>query len=461
MSFEGMAIRVSGVSKHYLLFARPEDRLKQMVVPRLERLAGRPPRRYYRDFAALSDVSFEIRRGETVGIVGRNGSGKSTLLQILCGTLRPSSGTVEVNGRIAALLELGAGFNPEFSGRDNVYMHGAILGLSRAEIDARFEAIARFADIGEFIEQPVKTYSSGMYVRLAFAAAINVDPDILVVDEALAVGDEAFQRKCYARLEDIKAKGCTILFVTHAMQTVVQLCDRAMLIDGGELILDGAPREVVRKYQTLIYAPSGTQEAIRKKIRERITASDDKNSETLPDAMNGAAFQTYGIYPHDRFDPQLISHTVTEYKANGAKISDISLVNSEGDSVNIITFGMQYEYQYMVEYFENLDNTGFGMAIVDTRGNHLFGQSSHPVGRGISAMKGDRMLISFPFKNLLGPGTYFCSAGVGKLTNDGFEYAHRIVEGFVFSVNVLGWDALCSSTVNLKIGDPVIKKILC
>jgi lipopolysaccharide transport system ATP-binding protein len=239
MSFDETAIRINGVSKHYLMFERPEDRLKQMIVPRLQRLAGRPPRQYFRDFAALNGISFEVKRGETVGIIGRNGCGKSTLLQVICGTLPPTSGRVEVNGRIAALLELGSGFNPEFTGRENVYLNAAILGLSRRETEARFDAIARFADIGMFIDHPVKTYSSGMYMRLAFAVAINVDPDILVVDEALAVGDEAFSRKCYARIEEIKEKGATILFVSHSAQTVIQLCDRALLLDRGEKILEG------------------------------------------------------------------------------------------------------------------------------------------------------------------------------------------------------------------------------
>ena len=263
MSSDGIAIRVRDVSKHYFLYARPEDRLKQSIVPRLQRLAGRTPAKYYRDFAALNGVSFEVRRGETVGIIGRNGSGKSTLLQIICGTLQPSSGSVEVNGRIAALLELGAGFNAEYTGRENVYLNAAILGLARSEIDQRFEAIARFADIGEFIDQPVKTYSSGMYVRLAFATAINVDPDILVVDEALAVGDEAFQRKCYARIEEIQAKGGTILFVSHAAQTIVQLCSRALLIDGGELLLEGRPKIVTGQYQRLMNASANHADLLK------------------------------------------------------------------------------------------------------------------------------------------------------------------------------------------------------
>lgn len=246
------AIRVRDLSKHFAMFERPQDRLKQMLVPRLQRAAGLAPKRYFQEFTALSGVSFEVARGETVGIVGRNGCGKSTLLQIVCGTLQPSSGTVEVNGRIAALLELGAGFNPEFTGRENVYMNAAILGLTRAQTDERFDEIARFADIGIFIDQPVKTYSSGMYVRLAFAVAISVDPDILVVDEALAVGDEAFQRKCFARIEQIRERGGTILFVSHAAQTVVQLCDRAILLDRGEVLLDGKPKIVVNQYQRFL-----------------------------------------------------------------------------------------------------------------------------------------------------------------------------------------------------------------
>ncbi|MFO1098502.1 MAG: ABC transporter ATP-binding protein [Xanthobacteraceae bacterium] len=279
MSSDEIAIRVHDVSKHYLLFNRPQDRLKQSIVPRLQRLAGRKPKQYYRDFAALSHVSFDVRRGETVGVIGRNGSGKSTLLQVICGTLRPNAGHVEVNGRIAALLELGAGFNPEFTGRENVYLNASILGLPRGEIDARFDDIARFADIGDFIEQPVRTYSSGMYVRLAFATAINVDPDILVVDEALAVGDEAFQRKCCARIEQIQERGGTILFVTHGVQTVVQLCTRALLLDRGELLLDGRPKLVTSQYQRLVNLTGDKAKTAREEIRvinQTKVASDDE-----------------------------------------------------------------------------------------------------------------------------------------------------------------------------------------
>ena len=206
-----IAIKVENLSKCYQIYAQPRDRLKQFVLPRLQRIAGKSPKQYFREFWALKDVSFEVKKGETVGIIGRNGSGKSTLLQMICGTLNPTGGTIQTNGRTAALLELGSGFNPEFTGRENVYLNGAVLGLTNDEIDNRFDDIASFADIGDFIEQPVKTYSSGMVVRLAFAVAVNVDPQILVVDEALSVGDELFQRKCYSRIETIKDKGATII----------------------------------------------------------------------------------------------------------------------------------------------------------------------------------------------------------------------------------------------------------
>lgn len=247
-----VAISVKGVSKRHLIFPRPEDRLKQMVVPRLQLLLNRPPTSYYREFAALDDVSFEVRRGETVGIIGQNGSGKSTLLQIVCGTLQATEGNVAVNGRIAALLELGAGFNPEFTGRENVYLNAAIMGLTRQETDARFDAIAAFADIGVFLDQPVKTYSSGMYVRLAFSTAVNVDPSILIVDEALSVGDIRFQAKCMRRMREIKDAGASILFVSHAAGAVEALCDRAIWLEQGKVRRDGLPKDVVRRYTSFM-----------------------------------------------------------------------------------------------------------------------------------------------------------------------------------------------------------------
>ena len=243
-----IAIRVSNLSKCYHLYDAPRDRLKQFVAPRLQRLAGQSPKQYFREFWALKDISFEVKKGETVGIIGRNGSGKSTLLQIICGTLTPTGGMVETNGRIAALLELGSGFNPEFTGRENVYMNAAVLGQTKEEIQARFDGIAAFADIGDFMDQPVKTYSSGMYARLAFSASIFVDPDILVVDEILAVGDAPFQAKCVQAFHRLRDNGCTILLVSHDAYMIRTFCQRALYLRKGEFMGFGESSMIVDKY---------------------------------------------------------------------------------------------------------------------------------------------------------------------------------------------------------------------
>ncbi|MCG8910865.1 ABC transporter ATP-binding protein [Pseudomonas sp. DP-17] len=241
-------IDVQNLSKCFHIYDSPAHRFLQFVVPRFQRLFGAKPRSYAHDFWALKDVSFQIRRGETVGIIGRNGSGKSTLLQIICGTLNATSGMAVTNGRIAALLELGAGFNPEFTGRDNVFLAGSIAGISQDEMRKRFSEIEAFADIGEFIDQPVKTYSSGMFVRLAFSTAIHTSPELLVVDEALAVGDTAFQTKCLTRIRELQKGGTTILLVTHSTNTLIEYCDRAIYLKRGTLIEDGPCREVVKHY---------------------------------------------------------------------------------------------------------------------------------------------------------------------------------------------------------------------
>lgn len=235
-----IAIKVENLSKCYHIYEKPGDRLMQML------MRGR--KQYFREFWALKDVSFEIKKGETVGVIGRNGSGKSTLLQMICGTLNPTSGSIHTNGRIAALLELGSGFNPEFTGRENIYLNGSILGMSNEEIDSRMDSILSFADIGDFIDQPVKTYSSGMYVRLAFSIQANIDPDILIVDEALAVGDAAFQFKCLDRLKTLTQHGTTLLFVSHDIHMVKSFCNRAIYLQNGLLKMMGLAEELAEYY---------------------------------------------------------------------------------------------------------------------------------------------------------------------------------------------------------------------
>lgn len=256
MSSNDIAIRVSNLSKCYQIYKAPRDRLKQFVLPSLRRMAGRSPKQYYREFWALKDVSFEVKKGDVLGIMGKNGAGKSTLLQMLCGTLTPSSGSVEIKGRVAALLELGAGFNPEFTGRENVYMNASVLGLSTEEIDARFDEIVAFADIGLFIDQPVKTYSSGMFVRLAFSIATSVEPDILVIDEALSVGDGEFSRKSFDRIMALKNAGKTILFCSHSTYQIEALCNRAIWLNQGVIAKYGSAADVVVAYNTFVNSSS-------------------------------------------------------------------------------------------------------------------------------------------------------------------------------------------------------------
>ena len=274
-----VAIRISNVSKVYQVYDRPVDRLKQSILPRVKRLAGLHSEPYYQEFWALKDISFEVKKGETIGIIGRNGAGKSTLLQIICGTLSPSSGDVEVNGRAAALLELGSGFNPEFTGRENVYINALILGLTEEEIDSKYDAIVAFADIGDFIEQPVKSYSSGMLVRLAFAVIAHVDADILVIDEALAVGDVFFTQKCMRFLKSFMETG-TVLFVSHDTSAVTSLCEKAILLEKGSISHSGTAEKVVRQYVNTTIV-QGVEETLVHQVETKSVTSVKMSGEQI------------------------------------------------------------------------------------------------------------------------------------------------------------------------------------
>ncbi len=438
-----IAIRVRDITKHYLMFERPEHRLLQMIVPRLQRIAGRPPRHYYEEFTALGGISFDVHRGETIGIIGRNGSGKSTLLQVICGTLQPSAGSIEVNGRIAALLELGAGFNLDFTGRENVYMNATILGLSRLEIDERFDDIAAFADIGAFIDQPVKTYSSGMYVRLAFAVAINVDPDILVVDEALSVGDEAFQRKCFARIEEIQDNGGTILFVSHGAQTIVQLCSRAMLIDAGEVILEGQPKTVVGQYQRLVNLSGADAPPVRQEIKtmdgwakqqqanRQGDGAQTPSGNTTDKANNGAEQQD-----DSWLDPDLTSHAQVEYEKRGAQIRDVRILTLKGRQVNNLQMGQRYYYEYFVDFEQTIENVGFGMMIRIVDGFGLGGAATDfsRTLRLKQAKAGSCYRVRFDLRWSLSPGTYFMNAGVTGSQGGEHVYTHRLIDALAFKI---------------------------
>lgn len=414
-----VAIRVENVAKSFAIYERPYHRLLQQLFPN----AGRG---WHREFHALRDVSFEVRRGDTVGIVGRNGSGKSTLLQLICGTMSPTSGRIEVNGRIAALLELGAGFNPEFTGRENVFLNGTVLGLSRDDIEMRFDDIAAFADIGDFIEQPVKSYSSGMYVRLAFAVAINVTPDILVVDEALSVGDEAFQRKCFARIQRMRDHGATVLFVSHGAGTVLELCNRAILLDRGDCLADGAPRQVISRYQQLLYAPAERQAELRDAIRNEVdivvapAAGDESATETPDDAY---------------LDPGLQSQSAVVYPSRGAQIIDPHIETLSGRRVNVLRPGGVFVYTFRVAFEQAAACVRFGMLIKTTTGVELAGGVSALAYDALPCVEaGQEFVAQFQFRCLLAPGTYFANAGVLGRDGETEQFLDRRVDVAMFRV---------------------------
>lgn len=410
------AIRVHGLSKCHQIYERPQDRFKQFIVPRLRHVTGLKPRRYYRDFWALDDVSFEIRRGETVGVIGRNGSGKSTLLQAICGTLAPTTGSIETRGRVAALLELGAGFNPEFTGRENVYLNAMILGLARAEIDARFDDIAAFADIGEFIDRPVKTYSSGMYVRLAFAVAINVDPDILIVDEALSVGDARFQAKCMKRIRTFQANGSTILFVSHDVTSVRMLCDRALWLDGGKLRMDGDVSQVTGRFMEFLLdsdagdlampmaswevpAPVEAQQSVA-------TAHPDTGFDTKPVTHWGShigCLQTAGIYRH-------------------------------GTREDVFSLGEEMEVRLVFRLPPNAKRDTFSVAfsIKDLKGSDLIVSTTHDWTR-LEFNDAERYLVRFRFRNPLVTGHYLLVAAVEDHSSPATHYYEYLEGAHYFS----------------------------
>lgn len=307
-----LAIEACGLGKRFSLFEKPSDRLKQLLWGRYKQ--------YSRDFWALQDVSFDIQRGEVVGLVGRNGAGKSTLLQLVCGTLAPTVGTLAVRGRVAALLELGAGFSPEFSGLENVYMNAAILGLSRSQVDARLDSILAFADIGQFIHQPVKTYSSGMFVRLAFAVATSVEPDILVIDEALSVGDGAFARKSFDRIMELKDRGATILFCSHAMYHVQALCSRALWLEGGRVRMWGLAPKVTAAYETSLVMDAPSKETLSDTNRLIVTG----DLPVRPGAQFEADFSTQGAQVRKAPDGTAVI-TGIDFRADGITARELAI----------------------------------------------------------------------------------------------------------------------------------------
>lgn len=391
-SADDVSIRAGNLTKIYKLYDTPKDRVREALHPFRKK--------YHRPFHALDDVSFEVKKGETIGIIGRNGSGKSTLLQIICGVLHPTSGGVDVNGRVSALLELGTGFNPEFTGRENVYLNSSILGLTKAETDARFERIERFADIGDFIDQPVKTYSSGMYIRLAFSVAINVDPDILVVDEALSVGDIFFQHKCMTRMRQLMKQGVTIVFVTHDMGAVKSLCGEAILLRRGKVAATGRAEDVVNEYVHQML-----EEDFGSNGNSENAAEGDRRGSDTGILKNSLLFGK---------NPAFLERTRDFRTGSGeVKIQNVELLDEKGDRIEACLFKDKLVVRIHLEFFIDCHNPNIGFLVRDKNGVEIIGtnlfQEDISVG---SVKKGETLVVDFKFKNILQNGNYSIAPAV-------------------------------------------------
>lgn len=406
-------LEVQNLGKIYQIYDHPRDKLKQIF--------WRGRRRYCRDFKALDGVSFSLKRGEVMGIVGRNGSGKSTLLKLICGVLRATTGTIKVRGKIGALLELGSGFDPEFSGRDNLFMNAALLGLTEDQTRQRLDDILAFADIGAFIDQPVKTYSSGMAMRLAFAIQAQTNPDILIVDEALTVGDEVFQRRCMHRLQELKQAGTSILLVTHDSQTIVRNCNRAILLHHGRLRLLDHSKRVIRVYERLGAAPSDQWESLLERI-------DTLMQDELPQNPN----------VHARYDPALDFAPLSRlgYEQDGGEIESVEILDATGVPVNILPAGMAFTLRFRYRIDRPLAQPMIGCNLGQSNGVVITGQfASFDDGKSkIPTMLAPGTWISsFYFDGGLLPGLYFigCSISGGKPSS----LVHKLRDACFFRIS--------------------------
>lgn len=378
-----ITISLNNISKCYKRYARPVDRLKEILLP---------GKSHAQDFWALRDINLEVAQGETLGIIGQNGSGKSTLLQIIAGTLTPTTGKVQVNGRVSALLELGSGFNPEFTGRQNVFFNGRLFGLTQEEIETKFNDIATFAEIGDFIEQPVKTYSSGMFVRLAFAVAVSVNPEILIVDEALSVGDIYFQQKCFERIREVKNLGTTLLFVSHDSKAVYKLCSRAVLMESGKLVLDDKPRQVIDLYQA-------------KLLKKRDTHSETLEIKKIPES-NSSLSTKKEVNSKNNLGEIVINHAEVSVKF-------IKLLNESDQEIESIVSEDLLQLSIGLLFADSFEDPHIGFKIRDRTGSVIFETNTFCMGEEIGQVNSGTLLESrFKFYVPLIEGEYTITVGV-------------------------------------------------
>jgi len=399
-----IAIKVKNLTKIYHLYDKPQDRLKEALNPF--------KKSYHHDFFAMNDVSFEIKKGETVGIIGKNGAGKSTLLKMITGVLTPTQGSIETKGTIASLLELGAGFNPDMTGLENIYLNGTLMGFSKEEMATRVDAILEFADIGEFIHQPVKMYSSGMFARLAFSVSIAVEPDILIVDEALSVGDMAFQMKCFKKFQDFQAQGRTILFVTHGLDTIIRYCTRGIVIDEGQLIFDDSPKLAVDTFKKVL---SGN-------FYEKETNTEENSTDIIDGQVSLKEF----------FD----RHIELDTYGNGkASIIDYGILDQHNKPSAILDYNSEFKIIMKVKFFENIENPIFAFTLKDSKGLEITGTNSmmkHIVTGTYE--NGQILTVTFSQKANLQLGKYALSLGCVTINETGVEVFNRIYDAILFEV---------------------------
>ena len=418
-----IAIELSGLSKSYQIYAKPSDRLKQMLM--------RGHRQYFKEFWAVKDVSLQIRKGETVGIIGRNGSGKSTLLQMICGTLNPTEGQLTVNGRIAALLELGAGFNPEFTGVENVYMAASLYGLTREDVNARFDDIARFADIGEHIDQPVKTYSSGMYVRLAFAVIAHVDADILVIDEALAVGDALFTQKCMRFLRGFMDRG-TVLFVSHDTGAIINLCDSVVWLERGHMKDQGDPKRISEEYLASLYAGDSSP----REPRARKTAAAATSSAPVVPLAKDPRWEAINASTL-RNDLKVFSFdldTVNGFGHGAANIQEVRLLDEAGNELIQCTGGEAVELRITIAAHDALHRPIVGFSFKDRLGQVLFGDNTYLTYESdpITVDAGTSFVARFRFQMpILPQGDYSIATAIATGTQIDHRQEHWIHDALI------------------------------
>jgi len=407
------ALTVNNVTKIYKLYEKPIDRLKEAM--------SLTHKNYHRDFYALNGISFDVEKGQTVGIIGTNGSGKSTILKIITGVLTPTTGDVQVNGVISALLELGAGFNMDYTGIENIYMNGTMMGFSRKEMDEKLQDILDFADIGDFVYQPVKTYSSGMFVRLAFALAINVEPEILIVDEALSVGDVFFQAKCYRRMEEIRKNGTTILMVTHDMGAIIKYCDRVVVLNKGNFIAEGEPGKMVDLYKKILANQMDDLDEELKAVDNGL-CNDFSGDQAIAERSRAAA----GGMMKDKLT---INPNRTEYGDKRAEIIDFGLLDERGNITNLLLKGERFTIKERIHFHGEIETPIFTYTIKDKRGADLTGTNTMFESSDVkSVKKGDEYVVEFTQKMTLQGGEYLLSMSCTGFENGEHVVYHRLYD---------------------------------